>query len=656
MVDYTITVDSSQVTEARQELKLAASQAIETLKATKRLTSEDKLAQHFASIDRQIAQTNRNMAQATRRFAESQKGVNQFGVVTQQAGYQIGDFLVQVQSGTNWMVAFGQQATQLAGVLPLMGAGFMGLSMGALVALSAGLGIAIPLVTAVGAAFMRTSDNAESGAGSVNSYTESISNLTSEIQKNQEAFLKAKFGTESGGIASARQQIEDLKKEIPIVRKQLDDFSMAVAQAGGIDLGSLFGDEGDALQETLDTLEEKLFVLEAQAEAQRMINGGLSVTAGIQKGLVYDKQQELKAAKELEEATARAHQIYAQTRMEANQVAEQVALIESGMSQAAVNALILAGVDLASPISAAAKEAAALAGSMGIALSDALSLINLRADQQYSGRGGDPRDFMEGGSKSYSEGFRPFVPVIPKSSGGGGGGGAIKTDPLADLRKQIELEQELLGVNEAMARVVKAVGDDRAKYSQAELDAVAAEIQAYEQKKAALEEQQRLGEMMKSSMEDAFMSIIDGTMSAKDAFKKMAYDMIKELYRVLVVQRLVGSFQSGGGGILGAAFGAFGQREAGGSIMPGQPYLVGERGPELIVPRHSATVLNTNQTSKATSGAGTTVVNNNITVTGSDAAAVRAEVTKMIPQIAQVTKAAVIDAKQRGGQMAAAFR
>ena len=48
------------------------------------------------------------------------KGSNRMGVAMQQTGYQVGDFLVQVQSGTNPMVAFGQQATQLVGVFYLL--------------------------------------------------------------------------------------------------------------------------------------------------------------------------------------------------------------------------------------------------------------------------------------------------------------------------------------------------------------------------------------------------------------------------------------------------------------------------------------------------------------------------------------------------------
>ena len=95
------------------------------------------------------------------------KGANRMGVAMQQTGYQVGDFLVQVQSGTNPMVAFGQQATQLVGVMYLLPqatlaakVGFMGLqmSMGAIVAV---VSILIPLATAIGAYFLRSGKEAK---------------------------------------------------------------------------------------------------------------------------------------------------------------------------------------------------------------------------------------------------------------------------------------------------------------------------------------------------------------------------------------------------------------------------------------------------------------------------------------------------------------
>jgi hypothetical protein len=55
-------------------------------------------------------------------------------------------------------------------------------------------------------------------------------------------------------------------------------------------------------------------------------------------------------------------------------------------------------------------------------------------------------------------------------------------------------------------------------------------------------------------------------------------------------------------------------------------------------------------------GGGNFTQNLSINVTGSDSTMVRTEIAKMIPQITNATKAAVIDAKQRGGQMSAAFR
>jgi hypothetical protein len=286
-------------------------------------TRQHEAAVESLRVEYQAFQTG--VAQAGNRFAQytaqSASGMNQFGVVTQQAGYQIGDFLVQVQSGTNWMVAFGQQATQLVGILPLMGAGFMGLSAGALVALSAGLGIAIPLVTAIGAAFMRTGEQANSGSSGVDTYTDALQTLTAEIQRNQEAFLKLKFDTESSGIAKSKQEAEQLRAEISSVTEQLDSLKTALRNMGpeGALFSLFMGDSGKSdLEARLVELEKQLFVIEAQAEAQRMLNGELSAAAGIQKNAVDNKEIELNRAKELLKEHAAQVVYMGQTRQESD--------------------------------------------------------------------------------------------------------------------------------------------------------------------------------------------------------------------------------------------------------------------------------------------------------------------------------------------------
>jgi phage-related minor tail protein len=78
--------------------------------------------------------------------------------------------------------------------------------------------------------------------------------------------------------------------------------------------------------------------------------------------------------------------------------------------------------------------------------------------------------------------------------------------------------------------------------------------------------------------------------------------------------------------------------------------MVGERGPELIVPSRNAQVVPNNQL-----GGGGVVVNQTINVSTGVQQTVRAEIKQLMPQIADSAKAAVADAKRRGGSYGRAF-
>jgi predicted transcriptional regulator len=78
--------------------------------------------------------------------------------------------------------------------------------------------------------------------------------------------------------------------------------------------------------------------------------------------------------------------------------------------------------------------------------------------------------------------------------------------------------------------------------------------------------------------------------------------------------------------------------------------MVGERGPELVVPSRNGHVMPNNQL-----GGGTVVVNQNINVATGVQQTVRAEVLGLMPQIAEASKAAVLDAGRRGGAFAGSF-
>ena len=149
------------------------------------------------------------------------------------------------------------------------------------------------------------------------------------------------------------------------------------------------------------------------------------------------------------------------------------------------------------------------------------------------------------------------------------------------------------------------------------------------------------------SMEDALVSLVNGTMSAKDAFRSMASSIINDLIRIMIQKSITGP-------IAGAMDGFFsgGGKAIGGSVQSGKPYMVGERGAEMFVPNQSGSIIPSNRLSSG--GGGTTIVQN-INVTTGVQQTVRAEIMTLMPQIANAAKSAVADAKLRGGSYAAAL-
>jgi hypothetical protein len=174
---------------------------------------------------------------------------------------------------------------------------------------------------------------------------------------------------------------------------------------------------------------------------------------------------------------------------------------------------------------------------------------------------------------------------------------------------------------------------------------------------------------VEGSMESAFMSLVDGTKSAEDAFKSMAAEIIKELYRVLVVKKITGFITKAVGGFLntnqvsgpamplgtGNVRPQLRPRASGGPVTAGSPYMTGEHGRELFVPQVNGRVLSAAQTRNATSSGGGINVVQNINISTGVAQTVRTEVRSLMPQIADAAKSAVADAKLRGGSYGRSF-
>ena len=159
---------------------------------------------------------------------------------------------------------------------------------------------------------------------------------------------------------------------------------------------------------------------------------------------------------------------------------------------------------------------------------------------------------------------------------------------------------------------------------------------------------------------NSFMRLLDGTKDFEEGIRDMAREVIKELYRVLVVRQMVGAIMGATGLDLfsGPSTGSFGLpfgRASGGPVQAGQPYTVGEHGRELFVPQTAGRILSVPQAKAAMSGGGEVTVVQNINVSTGVQQTVRTEIKSLMPQIAESAKAAVADAKRRGGSYGKAF-
>lgn len=156
-------------------------------------------------------------------------------------------------------------------------------------------------------------------------------------------------------------------------------------------------------------------------------------------------------------------------------------------------------------------------------------------------------------------------------------------------------------------------------------------------------------------MESAMMSMVDGTKTVSAAFKSMASEIIKALYRIYVVKKITGMITGAIDGYFApdvAATAAVPGVANGGPVQYGNSYLVGERGPEIFTPGMGGGQITSN--SKSGIGSGVTIVQN-INVSTGVQQTVRAEIRQLMPQIANSAKAAVVDAKRRGGSYGKAF-
>ena len=387
------------------------------------------------------------------------------------------------------------------------------------------------------------------------------------------------------------------------------------------------------------------------------------------------------------------HKTTQQILAEAIEVHKQEKAIRKEIGDAAVEALKLAGVDITSGVDAAAKAAAVLAANLGVSLLAAQNIIGLQSTKTYGGR--SPTGAEYNGQEDYTSelGYKNVDQLIEElTSKGKGGSGKSPQEQLAEYLKgkeqELELETKLVGIFGSERTVKSELFDIEQKYGKlidttqdSQLAGTLRQIEAEKERTAVLEEakqqQEDLADSIANSMGDALMNIVDGTMTVKDAFRSMARDIIKQLYEVIVVQRIVGSAKAGSesglaGWLINALPFADGGVISGGSqiqayanggvvggpttfpMAGGKTGLMGEAGPEAIMPLKRGS--NGKLGVQMEGGGGQNVVVNqsfNFQANGDDT--VKKLIAQAAPKIAQMTKSSLLDDRRRGGSTKAAF-
>lgn len=331
-IRFTIEADSSQVNSARSAIEGLQSGTIKATRAT------GEFSQSYARLRAQIdpayrAQQQYNqaikvldaeLARGTIGLSQYSKNVQQLrnntlglvgaangvrgsfrpmGNSVQQVGFQVGDFATQVAGGQSALVAFGQQASQLAGIF-----GPGGALLGAVIAIGA----------AIGGAFVRGMGEGEEATKSLRERIDELNISYDELTKNQrEALLLEQRRNQQETdkkIARQREELEKLQK--------VEENLLRLREMGEDDpmLGDVFNEQDlrdtqdriTELEGNIDTLEQK------SADASDSLKDFLSGAGGDATQEVNDLADSLRVQAETLGLNERQLALYEAERLAAN--------------------------------------------------------------------------------------------------------------------------------------------------------------------------------------------------------------------------------------------------------------------------------------------------------------------------------------------------
>jgi hypothetical protein len=735
------------------QLKTMLRQAIANETMTVREAGAELLRYRQALIASEHAQT---------RFGKS---MNRTGVLTQQAGYQVGDFLVQIQSGTNPMVAFGQQATQLVGALYYLPpaalaarTSILGFSMsfGAMLPI---IGIALPLITALGVAFLRTRKGAEGSDEVLLKTADALKKVREETTDAAQALALLKSGFETIGELSLDTQIKSLESQISAIEasqqgrpagygapagtytaeelekmtsagleantRKLEDQAAILrdqlaikvaarnelrAEEARVEAINLFYENRAKLEE--EQLERRRAVAQILKEAAEKEEERLAAVADItaelttQYNLAKVEAQWGKDSAEYRKAERTAAVAAAVARWDAAGATEaekrilSVLLLDSldledtirnqadaakDMAErlkeaaSAMRGLSNFSVGLDQRLAVAAAEVAALKSGADVAVAGTIAGLRFDLESKISAvaatgvdRGIIEKMFGPEREKLAQYGTRLTEKGALGDSPQGGADKETAEERLSALLKTAESERDLVGVEEERATQLRraftlteqisqmegGLTEERMKSIQTivDLEAKTRLLQEAEEKREA-----QIDEIV-GHIRSAFDSLIDGTETVEEAFRKMMYNIAKSIWEQQVMDPLANAatkwitntFFSAKGSAWNNGVQMFAN---GGVVNSATPFrhaggmgIMGEAGAEAIMP------LKRGPDGKlGVAGGGGVVIHQNFNFSANGDESVKRIIAQEAPKIASMTQGQIMDARRRGGAMRNTF-
>ena len=563
----------------------------------------------------------------------SGKAARRKEVAFQQAGYQVQDFIVQVQAGTNPLIAFSQQGSQLAGFF----AGPWGAAIG------------------VGIAALSTF------AMVILSLKRDMGDFKKELDEVNDSIALAGSGAGSAGMLAANLKLMDAYDNLSATREGVSDLLMS----GDKDLVDLANFEIGAAQKKVDIASQERQGLQSKIDQLKTINAlsGSEVleAQNLQANMARQARARKTAADEAKKLADEQAEINKmgkeQLRLQQQQTTLSELELEFGKDSRDVQ--LQKQLNTLSNLRAKLEEARvdetiieAIIAQKAEQL-NTLRLIELKVAAAARLKGQFDEAFKTR-TLEYKLRFSGEATVMGQSVTASGKKMKPKQsyEELIALGMSPEQIENLFGMKAPKGkRGLKQQIDDTRELSEVQKQQVA------------------IADSVSSSFGDMFMTMVDGTTSAKDAFRSMATDIIQQQNKIHDTEQLVKS-------ISGAITGAFtpapyaGEGTAppvaprgnllkldGGGYTGSGPRSGGLDGKggfmAMLHPRETVVDHTKGQ------GAGGTTVNQTFNISANTSDDTKRLITQTIaqasPSIINQSVGAVMNQRRRGGSMKSAF-